>query len=220
MPKGYLPLFNGKDFTGWEGNLKFFRIEKGVIVAGRLNEEIPRNEFLCTTRDYGDFELRLQVKDTPGNINGAIVVRSQRVPDEPEVRGYLIDSGQVSTEMILGFEGFLSEDVIREAGIGAQTMTNIWGALFDESRRNRMLAVGKQKGLNKAVETNDWNDLVIRCEGKRIQVWVNGFQTADYTEPDDTIEQTGIIGLKLHGGAEVEYHYGNIAIKELTTPMD
>ena len=30
---GFVPLFDGKTFTGWEGNLKAFRIEDGAVVA-------------------------------------------------------------------------------------------------------------------------------------------------------------------------------------------
>ena len=48
IPERFTPLFNGTDFEGWEGNLEFFRIEERAVVAGRLTEPIPRNEFLCT----------------------------------------------------------------------------------------------------------------------------------------------------------------------------
>ena len=57
IPDGFTPLFNGADFSGWEGNLKYFRIEDGTIKAGTLKNPIPRNEFLCTIKDYSDFEL-------------------------------------------------------------------------------------------------------------------------------------------------------------------
>ena len=40
-----MKLFDGKTFKGWEGNLKFFRIEDGAVVGGTLNTKIPNNEF-------------------------------------------------------------------------------------------------------------------------------------------------------------------------------
>ena len=61
----------------------------------------------------------------------------------------------------------------------------------------------------------DWNEYRIRCEGKHIQLWVNGFQTVDYTEPDDAIEQTGVIGLQIHGGAPSEAWYRDIRLQRL-----
>ena len=57
-----LPLFDGESLAGWEGNAYWFRIEEDSIVAGRLDEKIPHNEFLCTTQNYDDFELRFEAK--------------------------------------------------------------------------------------------------------------------------------------------------------------
>ena len=59
------------------------------------------------------------------------------------------------------------------------------------------------------------NDLVIRCEGPRIQIWVNGLQTVDYTETDDKIARQGIIGLQIHSGPPAEASYRNIRLKKL-----
>ncbi len=55
-----IKLFDGKTFTGWEGNMTSFRIQDGAIVGGTLKAPIPRNEFLCTTREFSDFVLKLQ----------------------------------------------------------------------------------------------------------------------------------------------------------------
>src|SRR5437879_2628827 len=72
-------LFDGKSFKGWEGDLSIFRIEEGAIVGGTLKATIERNEFLCTTEEYGDFELRLKFKllGDPARANGGIQFRSQ-----------------------------------------------------------------------------------------------------------------------------------------------
>ena len=43
----------------------------------------------------------------------------------------------------------------------------------------------------------------------------NGLATVDYTEPDEKIGQTGIIGLQIHGGLPAEAWYKDIRIKEL-----
>jgi hypothetical protein len=69
--------------------------------------------------------------------------------------------------------------------------------------------------LQRVLKRNDWNDYLIRCEGKRVQLWINGKQTVDYTEPDDSIEQSGIICLQIHGGPPSEASYKDISIEEL-----
>ena len=219
LPEGFVSLFNGKDFTGWEGNIEFFRIEDGAVVAGRLNESIPQNEFLCTMQDYRDFELRLQIRVSSDEANGGIQIRSRRVPNHNEVSGYQADVGMIATRTMLGIEGFVSETIVREAGIGEGPKTNLWGTLYDESRRNRMLAVGSQEQVARAYKPNEWNDYRIRCEGKRIRIWVNDYQTVDYTESEDGIEATGVIGLQVHSGPPAEVWYRNLAIQELK-PVD
>ena len=61
----------------------------------------------------------------------------------------------------------------------------------------------------------DPNTYTIRAEGKRIRLWLNGTLTVDYSEKDDKIEQTGIIGLQVHGGGKTEAWYEDITIEEL-----
>ena len=69
--------------------------------------------------------------------------------------------------------------------------------------------------LNKVLKREDWNDYVIRAEGKRVRLSINGFQTVDYTEIDDAVEQRGRICLQIHGGPPSEAWYKDITIREL-----
>lgn len=183
---GFQPLFDGKTFEGWEGNLKIFRIEDGAIVGGTLRERIARNEFLCTKQEYGDFELRLKFKLLGDGINGGAQIRSRRIPNHHEVKGYQADLG----------DGW-------------------WGSLYDESRRNKILAAADMALVKQVLKRDDWNDYTIRCQGRRIQLAINGQQTVDYTEPDEGIEQTGLIGLQIHAGKPSEAWYKDIRIKQL-----
>jgi hypothetical protein len=187
-PATGVALFDGKTLDGWEGDLKIFRIEDGAIVAGTLDNKIARNEFLCTTRTYGDFELRLKVKLLGGdNANAGIQFRTKRIPNHHEVTGYQADMG-------VGW----------------------WGALYDESRRNKVLKGPDQAKMKEVVKAGDWNDYVIRAEGKRIQLWINGFQTVDYTEEDPAIESTGVIAVQIHSGPPSQAWYKDITIVNLT----
>jgi hypothetical protein len=182
-----IPLFNGKTFDGWEGDLKTFRIEDGAIVGGTLDAQIPRNEFLCTTKTYGDFELRLKVKLLGGDkANAGIQFRTKRIPNHHEVIGYQADMG-------VGW----------------------WGALYDESRRNKVLISPDQAKIKGVVKIDDWNDYVIRADGNRIQLWINGFQTVDYTEKDAGIDATGVIAVQIHSGPPSQAWYKDITIAEI-----
>jgi hypothetical protein len=181
-------LFDGKTFAGWEGDTKdTWRIEDGVIVGGSLEQKVPRNEFLCTTRTYGNFELKVTFKmlGERDKANAGVQFRTKRIPNHHEVIGYQADVGQ-----------------------------GYWGALYDESRRKRLLARPDEKLLEKIVKHDDWNEYTIRCEGPRIRLWLNGTLTVDYTEEDEKIERTGIIGLQVHGGGKTKVFYKDIRIEE------
>ena len=187
-----VPLTDGKTFAGWEGDTnQTWRIENGAFVGGSLTQKVPRNEFLRTKRSYSNFVLRVKFKliGTPagGFINGGVQVRSEPAKNPPnEMVGYQCDMG----------EGW-------------------WGALYDESRRNKVLIKPDPKAVEKAVKKEDWNDYVIRCEGKRIRTAINGVDMIDYTETDDSLPQFGLIGLQVHDGGPTEASYKDVTIEEL-----
>jgi len=182
-------LFDGKTFEGWEGDTtKTWRIEDGALVGGSLTAKVPNNEFLCTRKEYGNFELRLKFKlvGTTGKPNAGVQFRTQRIPNHFEVSGYQADLG----------EGY-------------------WGALYDESRRKKILAAPDAAAVLQVLKMDDWNDYTIRCEGRRIQLWINGLKTVDYTEPEDGIAETGVIAVQIHGGAAAVASYKDLTIEEL-----
>ena len=180
-------IFDGKTFDGWEGNLKIFRIQDGAIVGGSLQQKIDRNEFLCTTKAYGDFELRLKVKLLGADANGGVQFRTRRIPNNHEVSGYQADMGQ-----------------------------GYWGSLYDESRRKKTLKAPDAATIKRIVRPADWNDYAIRAEGPRIQLWLNDVQTVDYTEQDSRIDPAGVIGVQIHAGAPSEAWYTDITLLDLS----
>jgi hypothetical protein len=185
-----VPLFDGRSFKGWEGDTqKTWRIEDGAIIGGSLAETVPHNDFLCTTRSYDNFILRVKFKlqGTEGFVNSGVQFRSRRLTDPAhEMTGYQADLG-----------------------------AGYWGSLYDESRRNKTLAQPDPSLVKPLVKPDDWNDYEIRAEGRRIRLFLNGRQTVDYTEPDTAIPQSGLIGLQIHGGGKAQVAYRDITIEEL-----
>lgn len=185
------PLFDGKTLAGWEGNTNNWRVEDGAFVAGQLDCRQPHNEFLATTKDFGDFDLKLEYKceGTNGFVNGGVQFRSQRVPKGFEVCGY-------------------------QAELGA----SVDGNLYDESRRNRNLVAADKVVRQQALKPGDWNEYRIRAEGAHIQLWLNGVKTVDFIESDATIPRSGKFALQIHGGAFTKIKYRNLVIEELPLP--
>jgi len=183
-------LFDGKSFSGWEGDtLKMWRIENGAIVGGSLETKVPHNDFLCTRRTYANFVLKLKFKLTgkEGFVNSGVQFHSKRLANPAyEMTGYQADLG-----------------------------VNYWASLYDESRRNKTLIAPDSLLIQKILKPNVWNDYEVSAINRRIRIKLNGKLTVDYTEADENIPQTGIIGLQIHGGGKAEAAFKNIVIQEL-----
>ena len=194
-------LFNGKNFDGWEPNsdgaLNHFRVQDGAIVGGNLKDNLEHNQFLRTTKFYGNFELRLKYKIVADHntYNGGVQFRSIHYPGEDK-----------PYEMV---------------GYQADIISYRQGALYDESRRDTFLAMTlSTERLQKA---EDWNEMIIRCEGPRVRIWLNGVKTTDYIEPYaqepfegvGAIAQDGYIAVQIHEGPAAEVWYKDIYIQEL-----
>lgn len=185
-------LFDGKSFAGWEGDTdKVWRIEDGVIVGGSM-EGNPRNEFLATKKSFDHFRLTLEYKllGTEGFVNGGVQFRSRRI-EQPanEMTGY-------------------------QADIGAG-----WsGSLYDESRRNTMLATADKERIQSLEKAGEWNAYEILAQGGMVKLFLNGVHTVTYVEADPDIPLDGLIALQIHGNCKAEISFRNIEIEALTAP--
>ena len=183
--EGFVPLFNGKDLTGWEGDAKLWIVEEGVLI-GR-SPGIGYNDFLATAKTYGDFVLRFQVRLVGDKGNSGVQFRSKRVPPPShEVSGYQADIA-----------------------------SGWWGKLYDESRRNRVLAGPKPEDLKTALKPDGWNDYEVEAVGNKIRMSINGVKMVEYVEEDAQVAREGIIAPQIHGGGPMEVQFKSIRIKEI-----
>ncbi|MCM2373722.1 3-keto-disaccharide hydrolase [Aporhodopirellula aestuarii] len=218
------PLFDGVVLAGWEGNAYWFHTEGNAVVAGRLEKRIPENQFLCTTETFDDFDLRMEVRMRGANPNAGVQFRSRRP----------LSSDKVPANEVIGYQ----------ADMGNAWGRSVWGALYDESRRRKMLAEPEvpfdvewknaglgngdsepgQGGGEAAAETSDsevsvpesaWVRMRIVCKGDDIEIFLNETLTVRYTETDPAIPRSGVIGLQIHSGPPAEAWYRNIRILSL-----
>lgn len=134
-------------------------------------------------------QLRLKVRltGTQGFVNAGVQFRSKRLADPVyEMIGYQADWGP-----------------------------KYWGSLYDKSRRKKTLVQPDSVQIAKWLKVNDWNEFDIRAENRRIRLYVNGNQTVDYTETDEAIPQSGLIGLQIHGAGVTQVAYKDITLDEL-----
>ena len=143
-------FFNGKDLTGWEGLLEYWKVEDGAIVGTTPKEGQKFNTFLCSKAKYKDFELTFQVKLDDGKGNSGVQIRSEIVDrTQFTVKGPQCDIG----------EGY-------------------WGSLYGELFGGMMKAAPVDV-VKKVLKPDDFNDYHIKCVGKHVTIKLNGETTVE-----------------------------------------
>ena len=189
--EGWTSLFDGKSLDGWaqKNGTATYRVEDGCVV-GRTSEGSP-NSFLCTTKDYADFELKFEVK-VDDALNSGVQIRSKSLPD--------VDKGRVHGPQVEiatnGTAGFIYAEGLKFG----------W---LSEDRSDPKAQAAFKKG--------EWNAYRVLAKGKSIQTWVNGVPVANLTD-EKTGHATGFIGLQVHGikkgAGPYEVRWRNISIRE------
>lgn len=181
----FRPLFNGKNFDDFIVDTPSLWSVRDGVIIGK-SPGLKYNEFLRTKKLYSDFVLRATFRLIDGKGNSGIQFRSKPVPDSHEVYGYQADAGQ-----------------------------RYWGALYDESRRKKILAGPGDDFLNK-LDPTAWHKYVISAKGNHIKLELDGVTTVDYTETEPGIEQTGFLALQVHSDKQpVEVQFKDLSIQVL-----
>jgi hypothetical protein len=91
-PEDAKNFFNGKDLTGFWGDLSLWHVENGELV-GKTETGIKHNEFLKTIHSYGDFRLVCKMKLVPNTANSGIQFHSSEFKGN-EMSGPQADAGK------------------------------------------------------------------------------------------------------------------------------
>ncbi len=188
--KPWVSLFNGKDLTGWEqknGRAKYTAEDDCIVGTSVPNSP---NSFLCTTKDYGDFELEFEVK-VDAALNSGVQIRSHSLADyqNGRVHGYQVEIA------VGGFSG----------------------GIYDEARRGKFLnAEEPTPEIKNLVKDNQWAKYRVVCKGDHIQTWIDGVKVTDLHDP---MTATGFIGLQVHGVGDrtdpLHVRWRNLRLREL-----
>lgn len=204
---GWVSLFDGKTLKGWtqKNGTAPYRVEDGMIV-GRTAKGSP-NSFLCSDKDFGNFELELDVKVDDG-LNSGVQLRSRgRAAAEATGKNVNTSVGRV----------FGPQVEIASGGEQGSLSGYIYGEAMGDWRTPK-----ERLKQHKHFKNGEWNHFRIVAQGPRIQVWLNGEKIEDLT--DEEIYKThpkGYIGLQVHGIGNkdlpkpLEVAWKNIRIREL-----
>ncbi|HEX5668483.1 MAG TPA: DUF1080 domain-containing protein, partial [Chitinophagaceae bacterium] len=90
---GFVQIFDGKTFKGWECDTAFWKISNGVVTGWETPEhQLKQNTFLIYTGGQPtDFELKAEYRISERG-NSGIQYRSEKVPGLPfALKGYQAD---------------------------------------------------------------------------------------------------------------------------------
>ncbi len=204
QPKaGWVSLFDGKSIDNWvvKGGSAKYHVEDGMIVGTTV--ERSKNTFLCTKRDYADFELELMVL-CDKELNSGIQIRSHvytKPTPQASKQNKMRETGEVY--------GYQCEITTADKCVAG----NFW----DEGRWTKWHDdLTKKPGACAAFKDGQWNHYRIVAQGDRIRSWVNGVACADFRDP---LDATGFIGLQVHsipaGKGPYKVRWKDVRIREL-----
>lgn len=190
---GWVSLFNGKNLDGWEqrNGTATYRVE-GDCIVGKTSEGSP-NSFLCTVKEYGDFELKFEVK-VDDKLNSGVQIRSKSKGNTREGR---VHGPQV------------------EISVGGDA-----GYVYAEGLPYGWLNTSpKDPKARAAFKNGEWNKYLVKAQGKSIKTWINGVPVSTDLLDEKTGMMSGFIGLQVHGIARktgpYEVQWRKLYIKEL-----
>ena len=172
--KKYKAIFDGKTLEGWtqRNGTATYRVEKKSVV-GKTNEGSP-NSFLCSDKEYGNFDLIFEVK-VDDKLNSGVQIRSQ-TKGGPKGR---VNGPQVEIEAS-GKNGAEAGYIYGEAAGG-------WMTPADKLKPHKHFKDGK------------WNKYRVVADGANIKVWINGAVVSDLNHEEKyKSHPKGFIGLQVH----------------------
>ena len=219
----WVSLFNGKDLTGWDGDLRLWSVKDGAIRGQTTQENPARGNTFCIWRGgkLKDFELKLKFRIQNGN--SGVQYRSK------EFEKWRISGYQAEVENAPGKVGFLYD----EAGRG--WLVNVGDIMVIDKKGNKNV-VGKVSDVEALKKANyykmkDWNEYHIIAQGNHLIHYLNGYQTMELidndrvTNPDDPKDRNGaaregVLALQIHAGPPMIVEFKDIHIKHLKPKFD
>lgn len=202
----WVDLFDGKTLSGWiqKNGTATYRAEDGTIV-GRTTEGSP-NSFLCTEKEYANFELEFDVK-CDDRLNSGVQIRSKTkevVPPKGKPDAKPEPFGRVYGPQV-------------EIAAGAKSAS---GYIYGEAMGGGWRTPDDQRVGHSHFKSNEWNHYRVVANGPRIQTWINGQPIGDLNDPESLkTHAKGFIGLQVHGikkgTGPFEVAWKNIRIREL-----
>ena len=210
LEEGFVPIFNGKDLSGWEGEQGFWSVEDGAITGITTPEKPVKLATYLMWRGgkVADFELRFSYRIAVGN--SGVQFRSRRL-ENWDVAGYQADFDAPNQ-----WTGCLYDcnshraDPNRVIGPRGQKVA------IDAFGKRTATAVADPAELLKHVKKDGWNEYHVIARGPLVTLKINGQVMSQVIDNEkQKASASGIIAIQLHGGAPMKVQVRNLRVKHL-----
>jgi hypothetical protein len=202
--KGFVSLFDGKTLNGWiqKNGTATYRAVDGTILGTTV--EGSWNSFLCTEKEYNDFELKFEVK-VDMRLNSGVQIRS-KTRKKTIGKGPNKAAGRVIGPQV---------EIESSGQKGAEA-----GYVYGEATGRGWLTSKDRLIPHKHFKDGQWNRYRIIAQGPRIRTWINDIPIEDLIDDKTYAEfPKGFIGLQVHrirpGTGPYQVRWRNIVIREL-----
>lgn len=215
----WIVLFDGKTLKGWHKNPKRighgtggrWRVEDGAIVGEQDPPGSGNGGILLTDREFGDFELLIDMKPDWGVCSGLFLRGNERGQCLQMMVDYH-DNGNVGHIYGEGTGGFNNRPFLIDGIYKGKQLTGLKAKASGLKLPKAFSCSGE--AWVKAWKINDWNTARVRVVGNpaKITTWINGvkvseFDGATYDGPrynkekvQKTLGAKGRIAVQVHGG--------------------
>jgi hypothetical protein len=164
--------------------------ERWIVENGEILGEGITEEYgyLATARSYRDFEFSLRFKCEADGNSGVYLHTAFK-----EGTATVTAGRQVEIDRVLGHHT---------------------GGIYGDGRGWVAWPAPEHETV---IRPTDWNDMLIRVEGNRYVVTLNGIQVLDFTYPAPIAEE-GVIALQLHSGGQGRMRFKDLYVRDLSQP--
>jgi len=184
----WTPLFDGVSTRGWTPRAE---VESFEAKDGELQILSRNNVWIVSDREMADFIVEAEVKlpqDADESFNSGLAFRC--IGEKGKPKGYQCEI-----------------DARRPTQSGGVYAIGLGGWLYPRNNQKKEF----NEKIRGVLKYHDWNKIRVRCEGPRIQTWINGKLISEVT---DSKSLKGFFGIQHHGkGGTVRFR--NLRAKEL-----